>query len=142
MAEPFRHIACCLDGSPAGDAALAAAMRMRALGDGRLTLVHVVDPGVEASAGIATDAANDAIEEARLWMERMVALAPPCDGVLLDGNPATTVCAWARESGVDLLVVVRHRGRMEHLLVGSVAQHLAYHAPCPVMLVRPPLAAG
>ena len=38
----------------------------------------------------------------------------------------------------DLLVVgSRGHGRAEDLLIGSVSQHLARHAPCPVVVVRP-----
>lgn len=138
MADAYSHIACCLDGSPAGDAALAAAIRTRSLGPGRLTLVHVMEPGIEAYSGLATDAMNEDVHDARAWMERTVALAPGCEGVLLEGHPATVVGDWARDAGVDLLVAVRHRGRVEHLLLGSFAQHLAYNAPCAVMLVHPP----
>ncbi len=117
---------------------MAAAMRARSLGPGSLTLVHVMEPGIEAYSGLATDAINDDERGAREWMEQMVALAPGAEGVLLEGHPATVVTEWARDAGVDLLVAVRHRGRVEHLLLGSFAQHLAYNSPCAVMLVHPP----
>ena len=44
-----------------------------------------------------------------------------------------------RASVSDDLVVVgsRGHGRAEDLLIGSVSQHLARHAPCPVVVVRP-----
>lgn len=142
MVDPYAHIACCLDGSPAGDAALAAAIRMRALGDGSLTLVHVMEAGVEAYSGYPTDAINDDAHAAHAWMEQMVAMAPGAEGVLLEGHPSTVVTEWARGAGVDLLVAVRHRGRVEHLLLGSFAQHLSYNAPCDVMLVHPPGVTG
>jgi universal stress protein F len=142
MAAAYTHIACCLDGSPAGDAALAAAIRMRSLGDGELTLVHVMEAGVVAYSGLPTDAMNDDAHAARVWLEQTVALAPGASGVLLDGHPSTVVTEWARGAGVDLLIAVRHRGTVEHLLLGSFAQHLAYNAPCEVMLVHPPGAAG
>jgi nucleotide-binding universal stress UspA family protein len=138
VADAYAHIACCLDGSAAGDAALAAAIRMRALGDGTLTLVHVMEAGVEAYSGYPTEAISDDAHAARTWLEQMVALAPGADGVLLEGHPSTTVTEWAREAGIDLLIAVRHRGKVEHLLLGSFAQHLAYNAPCEVMLVHPP----
>lgn len=142
MAEPYAHIACCLDGSPAGDAALAASIRARSLGDGALTLVHVMEPGITAYSGYSPDEMNDDLHEARAWMEQMVALAPGSEGILLEGHPATATVDWARGAGVDLLVAVRHRGAVEHLLLGSFAQHLAYNAPCTVMLVHPPDATG
>lgn len=142
MADAYAHIACCLDGSPAGDAALAAAIRMRSLGEGRLTLVHVMEPGVEAYTGYAGDAMEDDVHDVRAWMERTVALAPGSEGVLLEGHPASVTTEWARGAGVDLLVAVRHRGRVEHLVLGSFAQHIAYSSPCAVMLVHPPATPG
>ncbi|MBM3633911.1 MAG: universal stress protein [Actinobacteria bacterium] len=142
MAEPYAHIACCLDGSPAGDAALAAAIRTRSLGDGALTLVHVLEPGISTYTGYRPDEITDDLHDARSWMEQMVAMAPGSQGVLLEGHPATATVEWAREAGADLLVAVRHRGAVEHLLLGSFAQHLAYNSPCTVMLVHPPGAGG
>jgi len=138
MAESYAHIACCLDGSPAGDAALAAAIRARSLGDGALTLVHVMEPGITAYSGYSSDEINEDMRDAREWMEQMVAMAPGSEGILLEGHPATATTEWARGAGVDLLVAVRHRGAVEHLLLGSFAQHMAYNAPCTVMLVHPP----
>ncbi len=142
MADAYTHIACCLDGSPVGDAALAAAIRMRSLGDGALTLVHVMEPGIEAYSGLPSDAINDDSLTARDWMEQMVALAPGATGVLLEGHPATAVTEWAGGADVDLIISLRHRGRVEHMLLGSFAQHLTYHSPCAVMLVHPPAATG
>lgn len=141
MAEPYSHIACCLDGSAVGDAALAAALRMRSLGDGRLTLVHVMEPGL-AYAGFSTDVGIEDAANSRRWMESVLALAPGADGVLLEGHAPTATCDWAAAHDVDLLVAVRHRGRAERVLLGSFAQHLAYNAPCAVLLATPPTPAG
>lgn len=138
MADAYAHIACCLDGSPAGDAALAAAMRVRALGPGGLTLVHVMEPGVHEFEGLAEGSGAEGAGDIRSWMERMVAICPGSEGVLLEGHPPSVVGEWARDAGVDLLVAVRHRGRVEQLVLGSFAQHLAYRAPCAMMLVHPP----
>ncbi|MBM3664638.1 MAG: universal stress protein [Actinobacteria bacterium] len=142
MAGSYSHIACCLDGSPAGDAALAAAMRTRSLGDGALTLVHVMEPGITAYSGYSSEEISDDLHDARAWMEQMVAMAPGAQGVLLEGHPATATVEWASDAGVDLLVAVRHRGAVEHLMLGSFAQHLAYNSPCTVMLVHPPASSG
>jgi nucleotide-binding universal stress UspA family protein len=92
--------------------------------------------------GYVGEEMNDDVHDARSWMERMVALSPGSEGVLLEGHAPTVVSEWARGADVDLLVAVRHRGRVEHLLLGSFAQHLAYHSPCAVMLVQPPGDAG
>jgi hypothetical protein len=58
--------------------------------------------------------------------------------VLLTGDPdAEVVCDWARRARVDLLVAGVYRGAAARALYGSFAHHLAYHAPCPVLLVGP-----
>lgn len=115
---------------------------MRSLGAGSMTLVHVIEPGSEIYSGYPTDAIQEDAQAARQWLRDMVSLAPGADGVLLEGHPPTAVTEWARTAGVDLLVAVRHRARVEHLLLGSFAQHLSYNAPCDVMLVHPPGPAG
>ncbi len=141
MANGYRHIACCLDGCTVGDAALAAAMRVHALGDGRLTLVHVLEPDL-AYAGVSTYAGLDDLDQCRTWMESVLALAPSAEGVLLEGSAPSATCEWAASNDVDLMVAVRHRGRAERILLGSFAQYLAHHAPCEVLLVKSPTRAG
>jgi nucleotide-binding universal stress UspA family protein len=141
MANGYAHIACCLDGSAAGDAALAAAIRMHSLGEGRLTLVHVMEAGLQY-AGFATDVGIEDADHSRAWLEQMLALAPGSDGVLLEGHAPTAVCEWAAGNAVELIVAVRHHGRAERILLGSFASHLAYNAPSAVLLVKPPTPAG
>ena len=46
------------------------------------------------------------------------------------------------ETHDPLLIGVRHHGRAERILLGSFASHLAYNAPCAVLLVHPPTPAG
>jgi nucleotide-binding universal stress UspA family protein len=52
------------------------------------------------------------------------------------GSAATTLIEAAK--GADLLVVgTRGRGGFTGLLLGSVSQQVAHHAPCPVVIVPP-----
>jgi nucleotide-binding universal stress UspA family protein len=54
------------------------------------------------------------------------------------GAPAVEIVAAARREGVDLVVLGTHgRGRLDRLLVGSVADRVIRTAPCPVMGVKP-----
>lgn len=56
---------------------------------------------------------------------------------LVRGDAVATLLEVAE--GADLLVVgSRGRGGFRGLLLGSVSQHCAHHAPCPVVIVRPP----
>ena len=53
------------------------------------------------------------------------------------GHPAETIVRMARELAVDLIIMATHgRTGVSHLLLGSVAEHVVRHAPCPVLTVR------
>jgi nucleotide-binding universal stress UspA family protein len=76
--------------------------------------------------------------DARALLAEATAGLPDAEPVILQGDPdAQVVCDWAKEAGVDLLVAGVHCGALERVLQGSFALHLAYHAPCPVLLVGP-----
>lgn len=139
----YRHIACFIDGSEAGDRALRHAGDLRALVDGRLSVVHVLaTPGflVSLAAGLGGGVVNDPElerEAAGAWLDELVRDRPGSEAVLLEGHPASTACDWAAANDVDVMVVASHRGLVERALLGSFAGHLAHHAPCPVLLVPP-----
>jgi nucleotide-binding universal stress UspA family protein len=135
---PYAHVVVCVDPSPSAQAALREARRLRRLGAGRLTLVHVMEDPALSPAAWATPDPAELREKLASWLDD---LARPEEGettTLLDGeHPAGCVTAWAAEQGVDLIVASAHRGKVERALLGSFATFLAYHAPCPVLLVRP-----
>ncbi len=55
---------------------------------------------------------------------------------VVEGTPAPTLLEAAE--GADLLVVgSRGRGGFTGLLLGSVSQQCALHAPCPLVIVPP-----
>ena len=54
---------------------------------------------------------------------------------LVEGHPAEEIIKEAKE---DDLIVMGSKGRtgLDRLLLGSVAENVARHAPCPVMIVK------
>ena len=59
--------------------------------------------------------------------------------VRIGSATALEIAAYAKEEGIDLIVMGTHgRGRMGHLLLGSVAERVVRIAPCPVLTVRHP----
>ena len=88
-----------------------------------------LDPGVFEEAGARTlDAAVDSIDT--------TGLALPVERILANGEPASVIVDGSK--GADLVVLgSRGRGHIGGLLLGSVSQHVAHHATCPVVIVPP-----
>lgn len=56
--------------------------------------------------------------------------------IALEGIAADVICASAESRCVDLIVMGTHGRRgLSHLLLGSVAEHVLRHGPCPVLTV-------
>ena len=53
------------------------------------------------------------------------------------GTPADTIAQYAREQGVDQIVMCRKgKGGLQEFLLGSVVARVLHLAECPVLLVR------
>lgn len=139
MDSLYRHIACCVDRSDASRGALSEATRLRALGPGRLSIVHVSTWGILFGAYPGVTAVDPEVvgEEAQRWLDAIVAANPGSEGVLLDGYPPAAACEWAAQADVDLIVASSSRGIIDRVLLGSFAGYVARHAPCSVLLTRP-----
>jgi universal stress protein A len=58
------------------------------------------------------------------------------------GKPAVEILRVVRTEGADLIVMGTHgRTGLRHLLLGSVAEAITRHAPCPVFTLRTDVAA-
>lgn len=58
------------------------------------------------------------------------------------GSVAREIIAAAKEHGADLILMASHRPEMRDYLIGPNAAHVAQHAPCSVLVLRGPAAAG
>ena len=55
-----------------------------------------------------------------------------------EGEPRTTIVDYAQRVKTDLIVVGSHGRRgLPRLLLGSVSEYVARHAPCSVEIIRP-----
>ena len=138
----IRDIVVGLDGSTESDAALRWAAHEAQRHGARLTVLHAHDPVQHAYdtpleevyerglVHIAKVIVDSAVTEVR-------SLEPT---VWVHGETTSTAAAAAliRASGTGAMVVVGSRGRggFTGLLLGSVSQHVATHAPGPVVVVR------
>ena len=124
--DDFRHIACCVDESPATLEALATAARVRGAGTTAFTVVHAV----------GSPAAGESESEARRLLDD-AARKTGAQTALVYGHPPVAIARWAAEEAVDLLVAASHRGGVSRVALGSFARHLAHRAPCSVLFTRP-----
>lgn len=61
--------------------------------------------------------------------------------LLREGDPARVIGQVVREQHCDLVVVGTHgRTGLDHLLMGSIAESVIRHCPCPVLVVKYPQA--
>ena len=137
-----------VDGSEMASRALLAAADLGAALGADLALVHVVDPrGAAAVEGGIP--AGEVLEMMREEGQTLLAAAakdaaarPPTHRFLREGTPGAEVCASAREWGADLIVIGTHgRSGVSRLLMGSTAETVVRHAPCPVLVIPPPAGA-
>jgi nucleotide-binding universal stress UspA family protein len=64
---------------------------------------------------------------------------PRTTPAIMTGSAAPAIIDYAREHGIDLIVMGTHgRGGLAHFVMGSVAERVVRLAPCPVLTVRHP----
>jgi nucleotide-binding universal stress UspA family protein len=82
--------------------------------------------------------AQDARELAEKEIANVLGSAPDLDVSLevVEGPPSLRLLAFGRAAEM-IVVGSRGRGGFAGLLLGSVGQHLAEHAACPVVIVHP-----
>lgn len=57
--------------------------------------------------------------------------------LVLHGDPAHEICSVAKARAADLIVIATHGySGLKHFTIGSVAENVVRHAPCPVLTVR------
>lgn len=141
MPAPYATIACFIEDGPACRVVLDEAIALRAQSEGVLQVAHVIaDPALLLSAPFAGPAPTvlDVGPAAARWLEATAGGVPGAEPVMLKGYPPQAACEYAAAAGVDLIVAAAHRGIVDRTMLGGFASYVAYHAPCPVLLVHPP----
>jgi len=119
-----------------------AAEMVDVMAGGELILLYVAIPELPTSSGFAIASVESAIDEER---KQLAGIAPTRPDITFRhevrrGEPADVICKFAEEEGADLIVMTTHgRSGLSRLLMGSVAEHVLRHSPCPVLTVRTPV---
>ena len=133
------------DFSDPSSEAMTTAMAFAQLSGATLDLVHVA---VEATFALPPpiDVATMPIDMTKM-MERVTdglraeekrvsATGLRCETAVLIGRPDAEIVARATATGAELIVMGTHgRSGLAHALLGSVAERVVQHSPCPVLIV-------
>jgi universal stress protein A len=113
-----------------------------------LHVVHVCMPvvspylAVPYSSGIDLSMSNVELEaDAKLRLQQITkelfAERSPIVYETLVGAPWAGICDYAKRVEIDLIVIATHGlTGLHHVLIGSTAERVVQHAPCPVLTVK------
>ncbi|MHB8970306.1 MAG: universal stress protein [Pirellulaceae bacterium] len=128
------------DFSRCGDAALKMATSLARDSGALLLIVHVEEPPVAYGGGeMYYGVPEPASDDLRQMLQEVVPTDPqvPCEHHLVTGDPSTAIARLAEEEHADLIVMGTHgRTGLTRLLMGSVAEAVVRHAPCPVLTYK------
>lgn len=144
----IRRILAPTDLSDASIPAVRYAAEMAEKFQAELVLLHVVQdlaltlPDAVMPTPVATPDLTALIDSAKVGIANLVTklgiarLNPKAE--VRVGAPEPEIVSAAEDLKADLLCLGTHgRGGLAHLLLGSVAEKVVRHAPCPVLTVRP-----
>jgi nucleotide-binding universal stress UspA family protein len=146
----IRSILLPTDFSECANYALSYATSLARSAGASLLCVHVIEPVVPTVGytGMAEPLPiadiSDQLEGSAERELPKIAEADECAGlnveeVIAHGDAASEIVRVARERGVDLIVIASHgRTGLGRMLFGSTAESVVRHAPCPVLVVKPP----
>jgi nucleotide-binding universal stress UspA family protein len=141
----FRRLLVPHDFSAPANRALALATELAREHGGQLLVLHVIMPfqpitgfPVISMPLLPADLVGGQLRRLQALVARLVRGrdAPRIECKVVVGDPFQQIAAAAR--GVDAIVMsTAGRSGLAHVLIGSVAEKVVRHAPCPVLTLRP-----
>ena len=116
--------------------------------DAELHIIHVVPPSLSPDVSLVVPAEvpvavsePELLEASQGALDKLVAeqfgQSARVVTKVLFGNPWPSICDYAKDNGIDLIIVTTHgRTGLSHVLIGSTAERIVQHAPCPVLAVK------
>ena len=140
---PFKRILIAVDTSDIGAHATLVGLQLASALGAEIAFIHVIGPAVSDGAWYAVaspELAEQPDEEISQVLAKLQGRAPiPKEAQRFApmGDPAPSIAGASRDWAADLVVIGSHgREGVDRVLLGSVAEGVARHAPCPVLIVR------
>jgi nucleotide-binding universal stress UspA family protein len=138
----FHKILVAIDGSPASEKALTAAVDLAVHYKADVTAIGVAEmPEVVAMVDEVDEVRQGAEAHFRRIGEAAVEYAKsrgvPLRSVVVRGHAADAIVRYAESEEMSLVVVGQHgHSRITRFFLGSTSDRVSEHAPCTVMIVR------
>ena len=129
-----------VDGSEHGNNAVEQAISLGAICNSEIYVISVVDLYPEQME-VAPALVEKMSEDVRIIIEaakkKVDDAKIPCETIVhMGGKPWEYIVQEAKDKAIDLIVMGSHgRTGLERILMGSTAQNVIGHAPCPVIVV-------
>jgi nucleotide-binding universal stress UspA family protein len=142
----FKRILCPVDFSRPSHQAMLAALELARESGGSVTLFHAWQTPAMfgASSGpmmpnLLQELAGESEKQLARWKAEADALGPKPSTLLASGAAWDAIVETVlRDPTFDLIVMGTHgHTGLKHALLGSVAEKVVRHAPCPVLVIRP-----
>jgi nucleotide-binding universal stress UspA family protein/uncharacterized membrane protein YfcA len=126
-----RHIVVATDGSRFAEAAAVTAGSLARFCQTSATVVTVT------TASLGPELQAEAEQVVQRVVAHMQSNGAVAEGQVLQGPPAETIAAVAREKNADLIVTGSHgRTALERVLLGSTSERILNETPCAVLVVK------
>ena len=143
MPREFKTILCPTDFSEESYRAVEYGLRFATVSDGSLLLAHIIHVPTgelyQPDGHVLTfdEAKRRALAQLQAVRQQRLKNYSKCEVLVEIGDPYEQLMAIAKQRKVDLIITATHgRTSLQHLVMGSVAEKIIRHAPCPVLVVR------
>ena len=127
----IRHLLVAHDLTPEADVALARAAQLARQHDARVSLLHVYDPGLSASA-VKTVSAMLQLKRKEAGLDEDSAIH------LFRGQPIDGILQQTRALEPDLLLMgAVARGHLDNALIGQTAERVLEEVECDLLVLKP-----
>ena len=136
----FQHILVPVDFAEGSERTLAIALEIARLQHGKVSVLHVIELIADTSFDEFETFYTKLMRQAREDMDDLLAGYPerPLEPHVVFGHRVREIVRFAKEQGVDLIVMRSHRIDPDDAARGwgTISYKVGILAPCPVMLVK------